>query len=212
MPNSFAPFGFSPVNTSGGPMNWRLSRRRIASTNATPIYKGDAVVPVTGTANGYIAQATGTQSATLPLAGIFWGCEYLSVSQKRTVWSQYWPGSDANGDVLAYVIDDPQARFVVQTSGSGFQLGTGGTPTNFVSSPVGQLARLNVGTGNSNTQISGMYLDAVGTTNWFPFQIVQMVIDPPGTNGSDAASNFNYVIVGFNNEWLRSNTAVTGIS
>ena len=188
-------------------MNWRVSRRRIASSMTTPIYKGDAVVPVISTANGYIRQAT---ASTTTGAGIFWGCEYLSTSQKRTVWSQYWPGSDATGDVLAYVIDDPQARFLVQTSGSSFQIT--GTPTNFGSAPVGQLAQLNVGTGSAVTQLSGMYLDTVGTTNTFPFQIVQMVTDPPGANGSDAASNYNYVIVGFNNEWLRGNSAVTGIS
>ena len=51
-----------------------------------------------------------------------------------------------------------------------------------------------------------------GTTATYPFQIVDMVIDPPGSNGADATSNYNYVIVGFNNEMLRSNGAVTGIS
>ena len=45
------------------------------------------------------------------------------------MWSQNWPGSDANGDVIAYVIDDPNARFVVQTSGSAFQIT--GTPGNW---------------------------------------------------------------------------------
>jgi hypothetical protein len=184
-----------------------MSTRRIASGNATPIFKGDAVVPVTGTANGYIKQAT---ASTVPLAGIFWGCQYLSIAQKRTVWSNYWPGSDANGDVIAFVIDDPNARFVVQTSGTSFQIT--GTNSTFGSSPVGQLAQLNVGTGSTATQISGMYLDTVGTTATYPFQIVQMVIDPPGANGTDATSNYNYVIVGFNNEMLRSNGAVTGIS
>ena len=211
MANTFAPFGFSPVNTSGGPMNWRLSERRIASGNSTAIFKGDAVVPVTGTANGYIKQAT---ASTVPLAGIFWGCKYLSVSQKRTIWSNYWPGSDANGDVIAYVIDDPNARFKVQTSTASFQIGAAPTysDTNFGSSPVGQLAQLNVGTGNTTTQISGMFLDAIGTTATYPFQIVDRVIDPPGSNGADAQSVYNYVIVGFNNEMLRSNGAVTGIS
>ena len=207
MANTFAPFGFSPISTSNGPINWRLSVRRIASS-ASAIYRGDAVVPVTSPSqNGYIKQAT---ASTTALAGIFWGCQYLSVSQKRTVWSNYWPGSDANGDVLAYVIDDPQARFKVQTSGASFQIG--GTNSTFTSSPVGQLAQLNVGTGNTTTQISGMYLDTVGTTATYPFQIVDMVIDPPGSNGADATSNYNYVIVGFNNEMLRSNGAVTGIS
>lgn len=207
MANTFAPFGFSPTNTSGGPMNFRISSRRIAAGNSTPIYKGDAVVPVISTANGYIQQATAGATA---LAGVFWGCQYLSISQKKTVWSQYWPGADANGDVIAYVIDDPNARFVVQTSGAGFQIT--GTPTTFTSSPVGQLAQLNVGLGNTATQLSGMFLDAIGTTATYPFQIVDMVLDPPGANGTDATSNYNYVIVGFNNEMLRSNGAVTGIS
>lgn len=206
MANTFAPFGFRPISTSNGPMNWRISTRRVASS-AGAIYRGDAVVPVTGTPNGYIIQAT---ASTVPLAGIFWGCQYLSTSQKRVVWSQYWPGSDATGDVIAYVIDDPNARFIVQTSGSSFQIT--GTNTTFTSSPVGQLAQLNVGSGSTTTQQSGMYLDAVGATATYPFQIVDMVIDPPGSNGSDATSNYNYVIVGFNNEMLRSNGAVTGIS
>lgn len=206
MANTFAPFGFSPSSTSNGPMNFRLSTRRIAST-AAAIYHGDAVVPVTSpSTNGYIKQAT---ASTVPMAGIFWGCKYLSVSQKRTVWSNYWPGSDANGDVEAYVIDDPNSRFVVQTSGSSFQIT--GTPTTFTSSPVGQYAQLNVGTGSSSTGISGMYLDTIATTATFPFIIVDVVLDPPGSNGSDATSNYNYVVVGFNNEWLRTNSAVTGI-
>lgn len=207
MANTFAPFGFRPVSTSNGPINWRISTRRIAAGNSTAIYKGDAVVPVTGTPTGYIAQAT---AGSVALAGVFWGCQYLSTSQKRVIWSQYWPGSDATGDVIAYVIDDPNARFVVQTSGASFQIT--GTNTTFTSSPVGQLAQLNVGAGSSSTQQSGMYLDTVGSTATYPFQIVEMVIDPPGSNGADATSNYNYVIVGFNNEMLRSNGAVTGIS
>lgn len=207
MANTFAPFGFRPVSTSNGPINWRMSVRRVAAGDTTAIYRGDAVVPVTGTANGYIKQAT---AGAVALAGVFWGCQYLSTSQKRTVWSQYWPGSDATGDVIAYVVDDPNARFLVQTSGSSFQI-TGSVST-FTSSPVGQLAQLNVGVGSSVTQQSGMYLDTVGTTATFPFQIVDMVVDPPGSNGADPTSNYNYVVVGFNNEMLRSNGAVTGIS
>ena len=211
MSNTFAPFGFRPVSTSNGPINWRVSTRRIASTNNSPIFKGDVVMPVTGTANGYITVGLpGTIDGTHPIAGIFWGCQYLSTTQKRTVWSQYWPGSDATGDVIAYVIDDPNARFVVQTSGASFQIT--GTNTTFTSSPVGQFAQFNAGSGSTTTQQSGQYLDTVGSTASYPFVITDMVIDPPGANGTDATSNYNYVVVGFNNEWLRSNTAVTGIS
>ena len=210
MANLFAPFGFRPVNTSNGPMNWRISTRRIDSANATPIFKGDAVLPVVGTANGYITQATAVGTTTAPLAGIFWGCQYLSTSQKRTVWSQYWPGSDAIGDVIAYVIDSPESRFVVQTNGAG--LAITGTPTQVGYSPVGQLCNLNVGTGDTLTQQSGMFVDQVGTTNSFPFIVTDLVFDPPGSNGTDQTAAYNYIVVGFNNEWLRSNAAIPGIS
>jgi hypothetical protein len=189
-------------------MNWRVTTRRIQSTNATPIYRGDALTQVLP-ANGYVGQASATSTLTAPLAGIFWGCQYLSISQKRTVWSQYWPGFDAQGDVAAYIIDDPNARFIVQTSGTGFQIS--GTPSNFVSSPVGKYCNLNVGVGSSLTQQSGMFVDTIATTSTFPFIITNMVLDPPGSNGTDATAQFNYVEVGFNNEWLRTNSAVAGI-
>lgn len=212
MANNLAPFGFRPVNTSNGPMNWRISTRRIQSTNATAIFKGDAVTPVVGTPNGYITQATSTSTTTAPIAGIFWGCQYLSTSQKRVVWSQYWPGSDTTQDVIAYVIDDPNARFVVQTNGSAFNIT--GTPDNFGYSPVGQYCNLNVGLPNGDvmTQQSTMFVDTLGPTSTFPFIVTGMVLDPPGANGTDAASMYNWVEVGFNNEWLRSNGAVGGIA
>ena len=210
MANNFAPFGFRPVSTSqGASVNWRISTRRIASSNATQIFKGDAVTQVLP-ANGYITQASNTSTLTAPIAGIFWGCQYLSTSQKRVVWNQYWPGSDASGDVIAYVIDDPNARFVVQSSGSDFIIS--GDVSTFGSSPVGQYCNLNVGTGNTLSQQSGMFVDTVATTNTFPFIITNMVLDPPGSNGTDPTAIYNWVEVGFNNEWLRTNSAVTGIA
>ena len=209
MANNFAPFGFRPVSTSNGPMNWRISTRRIDSANATPIFKGDAVTPVLP-ANGYITQASNTSTLTAPIGGIFWGCQYLSTSQKRVTWSQYWPGADATGDVIAYVIDDPLARFVVQSSGAGFNIS--GDVYNFGSSPVGQYCNLNVGTGDTLTQQSGMFVDTIATTATFPFIITNMVLDPPGSNGADPTAIYNWVEVGFNNEWLRTNSAVTGIA
>ena len=209
MANNFAPFGFRPVNTSNGPVNWRISARRISASNVTPIYKGDAVMQATGPATGYIKQATNALTATTPLAGVFWGCQYLSQSQNRVVWNQYWPGNDAVNDVIAYVIDDPNARFVVQTSGGGFQVAN---PYAFGSSPVGQNVNLSIGTGTPLTGQSGMFISQIGTAAAYPFVCTGMVLDPPGSNGTDATAVYNWIEVGFNNEWLRSNTAVTGIS
>ena len=101
MANTNAPFGFQQYfGGSGGVPTFNQTTRRIAS-NAGAIYNGDPVMPVIGTATGYIVQGS---PGTTVLAGIFSGCKYLSVSQKRTVWSNYWPGSDANGDVEATLV------------------------------------------------------------------------------------------------------------
>ena len=209
MANTFAPFGFSQYyGGSGGAPTFAQTRMRIASANTTAIYFGDAVVPVTSTSTGYITQAT---AGTVALAGIFVGCEYLSVAQKRRVWSNYWPGADANGDVTAYVVTDPSAQFLVQGNSTTFNIT--GTLTNFTSSPIGQYAQLAVGTGNTASGLSGMYLNAVGTTVTYPFIVRDLITFPPGANGSDPTSASNYVVVGFNNALSRTNGAgPTGIS
>ena len=213
MANTFAPFGFRQYfGGAGGAPTFAQSTRRIASGNSTAIYQGDPVMPVVSTANGYITQAA---AGSTTLAGIFVGCKYLSVAQKRTVWSSYWPGSDANGDVTAYVIDDPNARFSVQTIGStvspSFQIS--GSNTTFTYSPIGQYAQFTIGTGSTASGQSGSYLSSLATTATFPFIVLDMILDPPGTNGTDATSTGNWVVVGFNNEIMRSNGAgPTGIS
>ena len=209
MANTNAPFGFSQYQGgAGGAPTFAQTVRRIASTSGA-IYFGDPVMPKTGTANGYIVQAS---PGATTLAGIFIGCQYVSVSQKRTVWSNYWPGnSDANGDVIAYVVDDPNARFVVMGNSTTFNIS--GTLSAYGSSPVGKYAQFNIGTGNTANGISGAYLDSVATTATFPFIVVDLITAPPGANGADPTTAYNWVVVGFNNEWLRTNGAgPTGIS
>jgi len=207
MANTQAYFGFTQYQGgAGGAPTFAQSSRRIASSNTTAIYTGDPVMPVVGTANGYITQAA---PGTTTLAGIFVGCQYLSTSQKRTVWSSYWPGSDATGDVIAYVIDDPASRFIVQTSTTAFPVT--GTLTTQTSGVQGQYAQFSIGTGNTSTGRSGAYLSSVGTTVTFPFIIVDYQVG--FQNGGDPTSQYCNVIVGFNNEIFRTNGAgPTGIS
>lgn len=196
--NVSAPFGFRQIKGTGSAPTYEQVTMAIASTNATAIFFGDAVVPVTGTATGYIKQAT---ASTVALAGIFIGCKYLSTAQKRTVWSNYWPGSDATGDVEAYVVNDPNAQFMVQAGG-----------TNVGFAVIGQNIQLNVGTGSTATGISGMYVETPATTATLPFRVVALVADPPGVNGTNITGTFNLVIVQFNNTLARSSGAQTGIS
>ena len=196
MANTNTPFGFKQVKGTGSLPTFEQNVRYIASTNSTAIYFGDAVIPLS---TGYIAQAT---ASTVRMEGIFAGCKYTSVSQKRTVWSNYWPGSDANGDVTAYIIDDPNAQFQVQA---------GGTAIGFAN--IGEYIQLNVGTGNTATGISGMYVESPNTTVTLPFIVKGLVQDPPGANGTDITTAYNIVVVGFNNASTRTNGAgPTGIA
>ena len=207
MANTFAPYGFLQYQGgAGGAPTFAQSTRKIASGNSTAIFTGDPVMPVIGTATGYITQGA---AGTTVLAGIFVGCKYLSTSQKRTVWSAYWPGSDATNDVEAYVIDDPNARFVVQSSGTGFPVT--GTTTTQTSGVQGQYAQFTIGTGNTSTGRSGAYISSVGTTVTFPFIIVDYAVS--FSNGGDPTTQYCNLIVGFNNEVWRTNGAgPTGIS
>jgi hypothetical protein len=193
MANTNTPFGFKQVKGTGSLPTFEQNVRYIASNNSTAIFFGDAVSPLS---TGYIAQASASPG-TVRIEGIFAGCKYTSVSQKRTVWSNYWPGSDANGDVEAYIIDDPNAQFQVQaTSG----------PITFAS--IGEYAQLTVGTGNTATGISAMTLNTPSvTTVTQPFIVRALVQDPPGANGTDITTAYNIVVVGFNNASTRTNGA-----
>jgi hypothetical protein len=209
MANVNAPNGFQQYyGGSGGVPTFAQSKRRIASGNATAIYTGDPVNPVVSTANGYITQGV---PGTVRIDGIFVGCKYNSVAMKRPVWNNYWPGSDATGDVEAYVVDDPNAQFVVQGNSTTFNIT--GTLSAWTSSPVGQYAQYAIGTGTASTGQSGAYLNSLATTVTLPFIVRDLITAPPGGPGADPTTAYNRVVVGFNNESYRANGAgPTGIA
>lgn len=209
MANTNTPFGFQRYQASAGAAaTFAETSRKVASGNATAIFTGDPVMPVISTATGYITQGA---PATTVLAGIFNGCKYLSTANKKMTWNNYWPGSDATGDVTAFVIDDPQARFKVMGGSTTFNIT--GTLSAWTSSPIGQYAQFTIGTGTTGNGRSGAYISSLATTVTFPFIVVDLIVDPPGANGTDPLTAYNHVVVGFNNEWMRDNGAgPTGIS
>lgn len=166
------------------------------------------------------AYTTGTATAYVypPVSGIFAGCNYVSTSQKRRVWSKYWPGSDANGDVLAYVITDPNAQFVVQTGNSNttataLGLATVGQNIGFNFNDSASAGETN---GNTASELSTYFADqytlsantlgGYAANPYLPFRIISLANSPLGTagplsgqNGSDPTTAYNYVVVGFNN-------------
>jgi hypothetical protein len=169
--------------------------------NASAIYFGDPVVRK-ASGDGTLIQAAGSAgSGTVTLAGIFYGCKYLSTAQKRTVWSNYWPGSDVavgnQSTIEAYVCNDLNAQFTVQTDSTGV-----------AQADVGANFDFNIGTGSTATGLSGAYLIHGGaTTAAYPFRLVGLVLDPPGSPGT-AAGAYNYAVVAFNNVETKNATAI----
>ena len=201
MANTLAPFGFAQWGTASGPPNFAQSSNppyRIASTYSTAIYFGDAVRMNVSGPTGYVEQwaAGDGGTATKILAGIFVGCEYYSTSQKKTIWNNYWPGSDATGDVTAYVVDDPSSLWKAQA-------GVAATP--FTQAYIGCTVDIvTTPTGSTTTGISGMKLDTPTTTVTFPFKVVNVINSPPGANGTDLTTAYNYVVVAFNNQTYKA--------
>lgn len=199
MANTNAPFGFRQYSGTGSAPTYEQVTALIASNDTNALYFGDPVVPL---ATGYITKGDPSGAPTVQLAGIFVGCTYLSVSQKRTVWSNYWPGSDNNGTVTAYIVNDPNAKFIAQVGGSS---SVGATQAD-----VNANVQFAYGTGNSASGISGAYVDisvSPTTTATLPFRIVDLVTQPPGSAGT-ASGAYNYVIVAFNNVSTKQLTSV----
>lgn len=200
MANTLGPFGFAQMGTASGPPNFAQSSNppyRIAAAYATAIYFGDAVRMNVSGPTGYIEQWANGDGATATkiLVGIFAGCQYYSTSQKKTVFNNYWPGADATGDVQAYVIDDPNALFKVQAGGVAAitQVSIGQT-ADIVATPLG----------NATTGISGMSLALPTTTVTLPFKVVNVITTPPGANGTDLTTPYNYAVVAMNNSQYKA--------
>ena len=195
MANTNAPFGFAQYSGNGSAPTYEQVPVQIAY-DASAIYYGDPVEPDT---NGQVVRGDGTTAAA-GIAGIFVGCKYLSVSQKRTVWSNYWPGTDvaSSQTVEGYIVNDPNARFVVQTDATGA-----------TQAAVNQTVSYNIGSGNANNGLSGAYIDigTLGTATTLAFRVIGLVTQPPGGPGTEAGA-YNRVIVAFNNVTTRNLTGI----
>lgn len=194
--NSNAPNGFQDFGRAeGGSPTAGLTTRLVSSADTVSIGYGQ---PVTSLGTGYVAASD--PATTTQIDGIFFGCEYLSTTMGRWVWSNYWPGSGAGGDVTAHIKTDPQALFVVQTNDTAITIADVGANVNFA-----------VGTNNTVTQFSGASINqsTIATTNTLPFRIVGLLADtaPPGMPNAEAGQ-YNRVIVTANN-WDRK--SLTGI-
>ncbi len=179
MANTFAPFGFRQYRGNGSAPTYEQVATFCAYDTAA-MYYGDPVFRNTTTGGVYPT----TPGANV-LAGVFAGCKYLSVSQKRTVWSNFWGAADvASGNLVeVYVVNDPNAQFLAQVGGS--------SSVGAVAGQIGANVQFAYGTPSTASGISG----------------VSLVANPPGSNGTEAGA-YNYVIVAFNNVETKTLTGV----
>lgn len=167
MANTNAPQGLSPVRLfNGGDV--RSTEYSIASDYATKIHLGD-VVQMTGTGtNIAIAEAGNVDNI-----GVFAGCSYIN-EQGRPTWSHYWPASSSFTKVVAYVWDDPNLIFEIQTD-------------TLAAADIGLLADWDSGTGTDLTGKSGLSLAASGgATTGKSLRILRLSPSPDNAYGAYA--------------------------
>jgi hypothetical protein len=200
--NISSPFGFRQFQGTGSSptMEQTTFGNGGIDFNAAAIFYGDPVQRA-GSGDGTIVPST--TATTTATCGVFQGCKYLSTAQKRTVWSNYWPGSDvastAQSTIEAYVINDPLAQFVVQSDATGATQAQMGANVNHT-----------VSGGNTANGLSGAFITpgtTAAVTATLPWRMVKLVLDPPGSQGTQAGA-FNYVVVAFNNTETRVTLSV----
>jgi hypothetical protein len=200
MANTQATFGFKHQGyLSGGSVDFQLSTYAIQSTYSTQIGFGDPVSFTTSTTAPWIAQGAPASTATsAPLVGIFQGCSYVPSAGGPPVWSPFWPGNQ-NSNATAYVIDAPNAKFLVATLNTAIGSGNIGNLVNFTTG-----APTTTGGGFSIATVDQSTLNAGGGTATvaLPFRIVGMYQGVG--NGADTTTAYNWVVVAFNNQIHRS--------
>lgn len=197
MANTLVRFGFKHLgDMGGGSPTYQMTPRAVQSTYSTLIGFGDPVQKLNAT-SPYVIRATGTTTMTTPVAGIFQGCYYVP-SGGTPAWSPYWPGASVV-DGTAYLIDSPNALFLVGTLATAIGSGALGQVVTFTGG-----APATTGGGYSNAVLDADTLGTAGGTaaSFLPFRVNSLYAGIG--NGSDPTTNYNWVVVQFNYQQNRA--------
>lgn len=195
-PTVDAPYGLEPINLVGGlPFAGATRQIPIGTSYGTAIYNGD-VVQLNASGNVII---TTLQAQTSPLAGVigvFLGCSYTNPATKQKLFSQFYPGGVAADDIMAYVVDDPNALFkVVSVTSNVADSTSGGLLPAYKSraNTFGANAELVLNTGSATNGNGRMGVFINNVTTSLPLRVVDVVPDTANSSG-----NFVEFIVKFN--------------
>lgn len=196
MSSTAFPFGMVPVQQLAAGYNTQgFNAYNIEDGEATSIFYGDVVEILT---TGFIEKDVGT--TTLTPIGVFVGCSYVDPAIKYFLNGQCWIGATTTGVTtgqgrpLGYVVDDPNAVFMIQADATLTQAAIGANAA--IVQTAGTTA-----IGKSRNALSASSVD---TTSTLPLRIVGLA-DLPDNAWGDL---FPIVLVKFNNHQL---TTLTGI-
>ena len=191
MANVSEKFGLRPYRKlDGTPLVGAQNRYTIASGLAGAIFQGEMVEPLT---SGNI-QRHGPNTSDA-VVGVFNGCFYTDPTTKKPTFSNFYPGGIAASDITAFVIDDPDAVFLIDADEA------------FTRADLFKNYSVTNTTGVTTTGISKQQLDVSnsGTATTFALQAIDICQDPE--NSDTGTSNAN-ILVRINNHFYRSGTGV----
>lgn len=180
MANKDAPFGLKPVGIVGSGDNTQgTTEYKIASGASGNIFSGD-LVKMTNTGTILVAGATDN-----PVLGVFRGCQYTD-SNGDVIYSAYWPDGTVTSDAVAFVVDDPDALFEIQSAATG----------SVVQTVVGNNADTVYTSGSTKTGISAVEISGTTAATSAQLRIVGISTDPDNsTLGTGSASaNVNMIV------------------
>ena len=191
MANVSEKFGLRPYRKlDGTPLVGAQNRYTIASGYATAIYQGDLVEPK-GTGN-IEKHGANTSDAVV---GVFNGVFYTDPTTQKPTFKNFYPGGIAADDITAFVIDDPDAVFLVDADAA------------FTRADLYKNYSVTNTTGVNATGISKAQPDVSvsGVTATFAIQAIDISQDPDNSDTSNANAN---VLVRINNHFYRSGTGI----
>ena len=191
MANVSEKFGLRPYRKlDGTPLVGAQNRYTIASNYGTAIFQGDLVQP---TAAGNIERHTANTSDAV--VGVFNGVFYTDPTTQKPTYKNYYPGSVVASDITAFVVDDPDAVFLMDADEA------------FTRANLYANYSVTNTTGVTQTGISKVQLDvsATGTAATFVVQAIDISQDP---DISDTATSNANILVRINNHFYRSGTGI----
>ena len=189
MANQDTAFGLRPIGLNGASANTTgVTQYEIANDNTNAIYQYSAVIPL---AAGVIDIVGAANGGTVPALGVLMGVEYVDSSSKKTVFKNYWPGSnnvsvDTNFPVKAFVADNPNQLFMVAADESVTNRATA------LADVFSNCSLANGTSGSTNTGRSTAELDisTAATTATLFMRIVGLTTDVANLDYDAAGVNF----------------------